>query len=35
MKNDMKKAFFSGIKTGVMINLGLILFIDGIRQYLK
>lgn len=35
MKNDMTKALISGFKTGVLINLGLILFIDGIREYLK
>lgn len=35
MKNDPKKVVFSGFKAGIMINLGVILLIDGIREYLK
>ena len=35
MKNDMKKALISGFKAGAMINLGVILLVDGIKEYLK
>lgn len=35
MKNELKKALIDGFKAGAMINLGVILLVDGIRKYLE